>query len=757
MSTRATVAVLCLGVSMMTVAACSRDVEGAKRKYMERGDRYVQNKDVDAAIIEYRNAIQQDPRFGEAYRKLSTAYLSRGEALEAMRAAVTAAQLLPEVTDAQIDAGSALLLVGKFAEAKGYAERVITKDVNNVRARVLLGNATAGLKDMDAAIREFEEAIRLDPQQSGIYTGLATLKASQGDRESAERIFKQAIRVDEKSATARLALAQFYWSSDRIDDAERVLKETHDLLPRDTQVNVTLAVFYQATRRAAEAEPYLRTAVEVGQDPRLTMLLADYYIARNRGADAAALLKPLASDPRLGALANMRLAGIAQIQGRPDEAITLIDQAITLQPKNSMTLAAKSDLLRRQNNLAEAAKVAEAAVAANPSSAEAQFARGRALQATGSYDQAEHAFNEVLRLNPRAAVARVELARMRVRERAPDAVAVATDAAKADPGSLEARLTLVRALIQQREEVKARALLEELLKAAPSVAAVHSQKGLLLAIGRDAAGARASFAKALELDPMQLEAIGGLTALDFAASKPQDAVARLDALLASAPDNQGLLLMTANVHAAVKDYTRAEEILVKAIEGNAASLGAYSMLGRLYLVQKRLDAARSQFEKIAARQEKPVAALTVLGTIDMLQNRSAEAQRTFERVLTLDPKAGVAANNLAWLYLENGGSVDLALNLAETAKSVLPNAPEVNDTLGWAYYKKDLLPSAIRALRRSLELDPKNPTTMYHLALAYEKSGERQEARQVMTRYLQVDSSSDRSADVRRRLQALGT
>ena len=75
-------------------------------EYVERGDRYVQNKDVDAAIIEYRNAIQQDPRYGDAYRKLSTAYLNRGEILEAMRAAVTAAQLLPDVADAQIDAGS---------------------------------------------------------------------------------------------------------------------------------------------------------------------------------------------------------------------------------------------------------------------------------------------------------------------------------------------------------------------------------------------------------------------------------------------------------------------------------------------------------------------------------------------------------------------------------------------------------------------------------------------------------------------------
>ena len=110
---------------------------------------------------------------------------------------------------------------------------------------------------------------------------------------------------------------------------------------------------------------------------------------------------------------------------------------------------------------------------------------------------------------------------------------------------------------------------------------------------------------------MQLEAVGGLTALDFAAGRQQEAIARLDALLAGASANPGLLLMAANAHASVKNYPRAEELLVKAIEGNPASLGAYSMLGRIYLAQKRLDAARAQFEKLAARQERPVAALTV--------------------------------------------------------------------------------------------------------------------------------------------------
>lgn len=757
MTSKSLVVVISLALGALAASGCSRDIEKAKRDYVERGDRYGQDKNVEAAIIEYRNAIQLDPQFGEAYRKLAAAYLSRGEGSEAVRAAVTAADLLPDVPEAQLEAGSLLLLAGKFTEAKGLAEKVLSANANDVRGRVLLGNATAGLKDVDAAIKEFEEAIRLDPQQAGIYTGLASLKASSGDPVAAERIFKQAVTTDPQSTNARLALAHFYWSNDRVEEAERLMKEAQQLKPTDTRVNVTLALFYQATRRRAEAEPYLRAAAQSGDDPRLTMLLADYYIALNRGAEAAKLLQPLTSDRRYGVMVSMRLAGIAQVEGNADEAITIIDRALTGDPTNSRTLAAKSDLLLRQNRLDEAAQAAEAAVAANATSAEAQFVRGKVLRAKGSYDKAEAAFNEVLRLNPRAAAARVELARLRIRSGAEDAVVVATEAAKADPRSLDARLTLARALMARREYAKAQEVLTTVLAAAPNVAAVHAQMGTLLARKKDTAGARASFDRAIELDPVQLEAASGLTSLDFAAGQQAAALARLDAMVARAPRNSALLVTAASAHASAGTLDRAESLLVTAIEVDPASMTAYSLLGRIYLSQKRLDAARAQFEKVAARQERPVAALTLIGTIHMLQNKTPEAQQTFERVMQLDPKAGVAANNLAWIYLENGGSLDLAMHLSEVAKAAMPNAAEVNDTLGWAYYKKGSLPDAIAALRRSFEIDPKNPSTLYHLALAYDKSGDHAEARKVMALYLQLDPTSERSAEVKKRLQALGT
>jgi tetratricopeptide (TPR) repeat protein len=744
-----------LALLTMATAACSKDVEQAKREYVERGNRYMNDRNVEAAIIEYRNAVQQDPRFGDAYRKLAAAHLLRGDAKEAVRAAVTAADLLPNVPEAQVEAGSLLLLAGGFEQAKQYAQKVVAANPQDARAHVLLGNAIAGLKDVDAAIKEFEEATRLDPREAAVYTGLAALKAKSGSGNEAEATFQKAIALNPKSTNARLALAQYYWSVDRGDAAEVALKGAHAIEPADVRVNITLAMFYQATGRPGDAEPYLRAAATTSQEPRLTLTLADYYIARHRPGEAKTLLEPLASDRRVGTLASLRLAGIAQMQGRPDEALAIVDRAMASDPYKARTLAAKSDLLLRQQKIEEASEAAAAAVKANASSAEAQFVHGRVLRAKGDFDKAEAAFNEVLRLNPRAAAARVELAQLRVRERADDSIVVAAEAANADPSSVDARLTLARAFVQKRQFERAREILAPLVAAAPAVPAVHAQMGSVLAAKKDFAGARAAFVRALELDPVQLEAAGGLTTLDFAAGDRKGALDRLDAMVARDGRNKRILLMAANAHASAANFPRAESLLLTAIDLDPALMNAYTLLGQIYMTQKRLDAARAQFDTIARQQERPVGVLTLIGTIDMLQNRTADAQQTFERVLQLDANAGVAANNLAWIYLEHGGNTDAAVRLAQTARAAFPQSAEVHDTLGWAYFKKGQLADAVASLRRSYELDPRNSTTLYHLALAYDRHGDRDDARKAMTRYLQVDPSSDRSADLRQRLQSL--
>jgi tetratricopeptide (TPR) repeat protein len=119
------------------------------------------------------------------------------------------------------------------------------------------------------------------------------------------------------------------------------------------------------------------------------------------------------------------------------------------------------------------------------------------------------------------------------------------------------------------------------------------------------------------------------------------------------------------------------------------------------------------------------------------------ARDRFERVLQIDPEAPVAANNLAWIYAQHGGNLDVALHLAQTAQKHMPDVAEVGDTLGFIYYKKNLASLAIATLKVSSAKDPGNALYHYHLGLAYADSGDSERARASLTRALALKSDFD--------------
>ena len=95
-----------------SVAGCS-DTEQAKKEFFANGERFLKEKKYQEAIVEFRNAIQQDEKYGEARLKLGDAYAAAGNPQGAYREYVRAADLLPLNNDAQIKAATFLLLGGQ--------------------------------------------------------------------------------------------------------------------------------------------------------------------------------------------------------------------------------------------------------------------------------------------------------------------------------------------------------------------------------------------------------------------------------------------------------------------------------------------------------------------------------------------------------------------------------------------------------------------------------------------------------------------
>jgi Tfp pilus assembly protein PilF len=143
-----------------------------------------------------------------------------------------------------------------------------------------------------------------------------------------------------------------------------------------------------------------------------------------------------------------------------------------------------------------------------------------------------------------------------------------------------------------------------------------------------------------------------------------------------------------------------------------------------------------------------------LGMIYENEKDYKKAQEYYEKALTINPDYPPAANNLAYIYAEQGGNIDVALNLAQKAKEQVPEDPHIADTLGWIYYKKNVPSRAIAYLKEAAEkID--NPQIRYHLGMAYYKNGNHDLAKKELNDALKLSTDFPGADEARSTLNAL--
>jgi tetratricopeptide (TPR) repeat protein len=620
----------------------------------------------------------------------------------------------------------------------------------------MLGNALAGLQDLEHAVAQIQEAIDLDPNRSGSYMNLAALLFARRNDGAAEQAFKKATEIAPQLADTHLALANYYWASGRMTEAEIALRRAVVAQPKHVGANRAMATFYMASNRAAEAEQHFRAVVDLSGTAEARLSLADYYLLTKRSQDALPILDDLANDPRAFSVAKARIAAVLHSQGKRKEAHATIDQALARTPNDKVALIIKARMLLAENKPDEALPLAQQAIAVDPSFAPAHFTLGSVYVARHESARAQNAFAQVLRLNPRAVAAQLELSRLHLQQGGfESSVTMAQEAVANQPDNALAHLLLARALMGRGDLTEAEARMKELLADSPTSAPVNAQMGTLMLLRKDPATARKYFQRAAQLDPSLMEPLTGLVTVDISERRYSDARDRIEASLKTRPRDPERLLLAAGVYTVTADDSSAERVLRTLIEVDPSNLQAYGQLALIYYKQNRLGEALVEFEELSRRQKSSVAPETMLGMILQVSRKLSDAEPHYEKALNIDPSAAVAANNLAWIYTENGGSLDTALQLAQTAKLQLPDLAEVDVTLGWVYYKKEMLTLAVPRLEETVRRAPRKAVYQFHLGMAYAKAGNIDKAREALLAALTLDPNFSEAAEARRTLATL--
>jgi putative PEP-CTERM system TPR-repeat lipoprotein len=734
----------------LAVAGCGRLTPD---DHLARGNAHADQNRLPEALIEYRLGLQADEQRSDIRLKLADTLLRSRDGSGALKEYVRAADQRPQDIQAQLKAGGLLLLAGAFDDAKLRANRVLALDPSHVEGTVLLGNALAGLQDLDGALTQYREAIVLNPSLDTAYASIGAIQSARGQKGEAEATFRRAIQAAPKSAAARMALANFLWAERRIDEAEQVLKDTVKTDPADVSANRALGMFYLASGKPAAAEPHFVAIADAVKTTDATVSLADYYVLTRRMDDARRLLTDVAKKDDGFAVATVRMAAIDAMQGRSAEAVARVQTVLDKHPKDVPARLLFARLLFAENKRDEALTEVQNLLKAEPpasSAAEGYLLMGAIHGSRDRFDEAIRAYEEVVKRQSQPIGAQLALSSLHFDQGALDkAEGYARQVLALQPKNPLARVQLVRIHLSRRQGDLANSELASLEREFPDAPPILNLAAARHVAEGRAQQARAAYLRALNVAANDLDALGGLVSLDIAAGRKADAVARLDAALKRMPPSTSLLTMSGRAFAAAGDVARAEALLKQAIDLDPTRLVAYGLLGQLYMAQKRLPDAESQFRQLLTQNSRSMSANTMLGMILEAQGRVPEAEQQYQKTLGIDPTAPVAANNLAWIYVAGNRNLDEALQLAQTAYQKLPDNPNVNDTLGWIYYKKNLAPLAIRYLEASLKHDNSDPSVHYHLGMAYLQAGTIDKGRKALQDSLASGRQFDGAAEAK--------
>ena len=294
-----------------------------------------------------------------------------------------------------------------------------------------------------------------------------------------------------------------------------------------------------------------------------------------------------------------------------------------------------------------------------------------------------------------------------------------------------------------------------------SVPATQAEIGRLLLTRGNQTAARAAFDRALAKDPLQLSALEGITVLDLQEKKTASRTrTHRCGGRGGTEKRSGSGAGTGGTDVRLDAGPGRRRASIETGDGgDPGHLAAYDLLARIYVEQKKLPQALTEFENLVAapadaRSDRTRRSPSCCRCREKPTRRSRGTKRCSRSIRT----RAIAANNLARSTPIATKKLDIALQLAQVAKSAMPNDPDVDDTLGWVYYKKNLSGLAIEAFKRSVASDPNNPNQpiyLYHLGLAYMQAGNRSLARQTLEKALSLKSDFQGADDARKELQKL--
>jgi putative PEP-CTERM system TPR-repeat lipoprotein len=673
---------LLIALAAVLQPALAAPQEEAARYYEDALARFQQGN-MAAAIVQLKNALQQDPGMLAARVLLGKAHLRQGEPAAAEEAFLKALQLGVDRSEVVVPLAQALRDQARPKELLDNHSPEGLPLAQKVDLLVLRGQAYRSLRDVKSAEAALKEAQRLDPRHVPALLAHAELALQMGNRTEANALVDRALGVAPNDVTAWNLQATIAQASGDSANALSAFSKALSIEARSIEARIGRLSLLLNLNRDAEAVAdieYLK--IEHPKEPRGIYLQA-VYLSRN-GDNAGArdalervtvILDPLPKSllkqqaPQfllIGGLAHYGLAQWEQARG-------YLEEYLKLDPGHPGARKLLGVIYLTQGNPRLAIDTLEPVRRRTPSDPQVLALLATAHMARKQYGLATEYLNKALESGGEDASVNATLGFSLLGLGQRDlAMEQLRRAFARDPGRFQAGAALAVLYLREGHTAEAVKVAEAVVKRDPQNVAALNLLGVARAAANDRKGARAAYLKAIAADknfsPSQLN----LGKLELQEGNHAAARDRFLAILKTRPKDTQPMYEMAVVEQSAGNQIEAVRWLEKAHAIDRAHTGVTIQLVELYIIQRKFEAALTAAKETQEVVPSDLLALAALGRAYVAMGNLERARELFDRMTAL---ANFGANwqyRIAVLQLSATNTAG-AVDALERALSIEPN------------------------------------------------------------------------------------
>jgi tetratricopeptide (TPR) repeat protein len=419
------------------------------------------------AEAQLREEVKLTPKSALPFMRLAVIAMKQHHAQDALPMAERAVQLAPESALAHEILGRILGELGKPEEAAKESEAAENlkpekPDIDPEVARAYAHASIPGEATRDPHSAAFDELARQ-----------ATAAGESGRTDEAIRDYENALRLNPQWDKGWADLGNLYYATGKFPQAIAALKNSIAINPKSSQAWPFLGLTEFETKDYSNAYIHLDRARELDfRGTPAVMLLAIYHLAelRNLNGDffgAADLLIPEVHKGRVNEQTQIIL-GMSMLR------VPLLAAQLSPSSRALMHAAGETAVLQYSYKYDDTFRAFERMTRDFPNTSFIHYAYASALDILSRYDEATSQLREEVRINPRNALPHQLMASIALKQHRPDeAMSAAQHAVELDSQSAGAHELLGRALLELGKVEPAVAELETASRLAPNYPGVH--------------------------------------------------------------------------------------------------------------------------------------------------------------------------------------------------------------------------------------------------------------------------------------------